>query len=125
VRRGLQMLIALLFLSAWSSTPAAEGDNLERATEACATGALAFTMVAEKPAYDINAVDSDQGREAFLAEVESFDKHQHEMPAFKAIWLLSLERRTLLASAQRDGRQGRKCLIWLWGVWELNPRPAD
>jgi hypothetical protein len=44
----------------------------------------------EKLAYDINAVDSDQGREAFLAEVESFDKHRHEMPAFRAIWLLSL-----------------------------------
>jgi hypothetical protein len=87
---GLRILIALLFLSAWSSTPAGEGDDLERATQACATGAFAFTMVAEKLAYDIDVVESDQGREAFLAEVESLDKQRHEMPTFKAIWLLSL-----------------------------------
>jgi hypothetical protein len=85
-----QILIALLFLSTWGSTLAAEGDDLERATQACAIGALALGSVAEKLAYDIHAVESDQGREAFLAELESFDKNYHEMPTFKSIWLLSL-----------------------------------
>jgi hypothetical protein len=85
-----QILIALLFLSTWSSTLAAEGDDLERATQACAIGALALGSVADKLAYDIDAVESDQGREAFLAELESFDKHYHDMQTFKAIWLLSL-----------------------------------
>jgi DNA repair ATPase RecN len=85
-----QVLIALLFLSTSSSALAAEGGDLERATQACAIGALALGSVAEKLAYDIDAVESDQGREAFLAELESFDKHYHDMPTFKAIWLLSL-----------------------------------
>jgi hypothetical protein len=85
-----QILIALLFLSAWNSTLAAEGDDLERATEACAMGALALGSVAQTLAYDIDAVDSDQGREAFLAALESIDKQRHEMQTFKAIWLLSL-----------------------------------
>ena len=85
-----QMLIALLFLIASSSIPTAEGGDIERASNACAMGALAFAGVAEALAYDIDAVDSDQGREAFLAELESFDKHYHEMQTFKTIWLLSL-----------------------------------
>jgi hypothetical protein len=85
-----QILIALLLLSAWSSTLAAEGDDLERATQACDIGALALGSIAEKLAYDIDVVESDQGREAFLAELERFDKHYHEMQTFKAIWLLSL-----------------------------------
>ena len=86
-----QTLIALLFRSTWSSsTLAAEGDDLERATQACAIGALALGSVAAKLAYDIDAVESNRGREAFLAELENFDKHYHEMQTFKAIWLLSL-----------------------------------
>jgi hypothetical protein len=85
-----QIPIALLLLSTCSSTLAAEGSDLERATQACAMGALALGSVAEKLAYDIDAVESDQGREAFLAEPESFDKHHHEMQTFKPIWLLSL-----------------------------------
>ena len=89
MKRVLQILSALLFLSASSSTLAAEGDDLERATQACAMGALAFGSVAETLAYDIDAFDSDQGREAFLAALESIDG-QHEMQTFKAIWLLSL-----------------------------------
>jgi hypothetical protein len=85
-----RILIALLFLFTWSSALAAEGDDLDRATQACAMGALALGSVAEKLAYDIDAVEFDQGREAFLAELEIFDKHYHEMQTFKAIWLLSL-----------------------------------
>ncbi len=85
-----QILIALLFLSTCSSTLAAEGDDLERASQECATGALALASVAEKLAYDIDAVESDQGRDAFLSELERFDKHSHEMQTFKTIWLLSL-----------------------------------
>ena len=65
-----QILIALLFLSTWSSTLAAEGDELERATQACAMGAIALGGVAQKLAYDIDAVEADQGREAFLANLE-------------------------------------------------------
>jgi hypothetical protein len=95
-----QILIALLFLSTWSSTLAAEGDDLERATQACAMGALALGFVAEKLAYDIDTVESDQGREAFLAQLERFDKPYHEMQTFKAIWLLSLSDALSPASAQ-------------------------
>jgi hypothetical protein len=85
-----QILIALLFLFASSSTPAAEGDDLERASDACAAGAVAFMVVAETLVYDINTVDSDQGREAFLAQIENWGDRRHDMPTFKAIWLLSL-----------------------------------
>ena len=84
-----QALISLLFHSASSSTLAAEGDDLERATQACDIGALALGFVAEKLAYDIDAVESGQGYEALLAEFESFD-HHHDTQTFKAIWLLSL-----------------------------------
>ena len=85
-----QILIALLFLFASSSTPAAEGDDLGRATDACAMGAFAFMVVAETLVFDINTVDSDQGREAYLAQIESWGDQRHETPTFKAIWLLSL-----------------------------------
>jgi hypothetical protein len=63
---------------------------IQRAGNACANGALALSSVAETLAYDIDAVDSDQGREAFLSIVASYDKQYHQMRTFKAIWLLSL-----------------------------------
>jgi hypothetical protein len=102
IRGNVTVLAAILILFAWRSAIAVEGDEIDRVSNACAIGALALSSVAETLAYDIDAVDSDQGREAFLAQAASFDKQYHEMRTFKATWLLSLNDALTQLRAQLD-----------------------
>jgi hypothetical protein len=78
-------MVAFSLSSAGYSKPL---DELEHAETGCALGKLAFKIVAGEMNYDIDAMATQEGREAFLAKVLKWDDGALA-PTFKPTWLLS------------------------------------
>jgi hypothetical protein len=65
-----------------------QSSDLEFAAGGCSVGSLAFSALASDLGQDVDAMDSQEAREAFLESTLKMD-HENYTPVLKPTWLLS------------------------------------
>jgi hypothetical protein len=86
--RSTIVLLALVGLSLAPVSYADPPDELQLAQDGCGLAGLTFKLLAGEMNYDVDAMASQETREAFISRLMKWD-NKHDFDTLKPTWLLS------------------------------------